>query len=394
MACVTSVLVLAGFLIGSGAALAASVPADICQAAKLRAAGKEASCLMKAQAKTILGKAGDTAKCETTLLDAFVKLDAKGGCGTSGDGPLVSSRIVVSFDLTNGVLSPGSPFTDLGDGTVVDSRTGLQWEKKTAGSGTTTNPHGVDSFWSWGDSNLTPNGTVFTQFLAFLNRSPVFTQFTTAGAPTASAVIPPFAFGGCFAGHCDWRLPTAAELQTIIDPSVPDCAACRSFCVDPAFDEPPTLGLAAVWTSEVIVESPPFDVIAVNMCGGPGVLGVAHPFDTINVTHARAVRSVSAVHTTARCAPTTCAAQSANCGTIGDGCGNALDCGTCSGLDTCGGGGVPNQCGCTPTTCAAQGDANCGSLPDGCGGTLDCGTCTPPLTCGGDGRPNHCGIIL
>jgi hypothetical protein len=47
---------------------------------------------------------------------------------------------------------------------------------------------------------------------------------------------------------------------------------------------------------------------------------------------------------------------------------------------------------CTPTTCCAL-NANCGSLPDGCGGTLDCGTCTAPLSCGGDGTPNHCGII-
>ena len=30
---------------------------------------------------------------------------------------------------------------------------------------------------------------------------------------------------------------------------------------------------------------------------------------------------------------------------------------------------------CTPTTCAAQG-ATCGTIPDGCGGTLNCGTCT------------------
>jgi hypothetical protein len=43
--------------------------------------------------------------------------------------------------------------------------------------------------------------------------------------------------------------------------------------------------------------------------------------------------------------------------------------------------------GCPPTTCAEQG-TNCGSIPDGCGGTLDCGTC--PLA----GQPctdNVCG---
>ncbi len=35
---------------------------------------------------------------------------------------------------------------------------------------------------------------------------------------------------------------------------------------------------------------------------------------------------------------------------------------------------------CTPTTCVAQGK-NCGSIPDGCGGTLACGTCTAPAVC-------------
>jgi hypothetical protein len=45
---------------------------------------------------------------------------------------------------------------------------------------------------------------------------------------------------------------------------------------------------------------------------------------------------------------------------------------------------------CAPTTCAAQGD-NCGTISDGCGGTLDCGTCTLPQTCGGGGTSNVCG---
>ena len=45
---------------------------------------------------------------------------------------------------------------------------------------------------------------------------------------------------------------------------------------------------------------------------------------------------------------------------------------------------------CTPTTCAAQGK-NCGTISDGCGGTLVCGSCTVPQTCGGAGIANVCG---
>src|SRR5712692_5258286 len=41
-------------------------------------------------------------------------------------------------------------------------------------------------------------------------------------------------------------------------------------------------------------------------------------------------------------------------------------------------------------TCASQG-ANCGSISDGCGHTLQCGTCTAPQTCGGGGTANVCG---
>ncbi len=89
------------------------------------------------------------------------------------------------------------------------------------------------------------------------------------------------------------------------------------------------------------------------------------------------------------CTPTTCAAQGKNCGTIADGCGGTLSCGTCADGQTC----SDNVCTtstCTPTTCAAQGK-DCGTIADGCGGTLSCGTCTAPETCGGGGVANVCG---
>src|SRR6266478_3636256 len=69
------------------------------------------------------------------------------------------------------------------------------------------------------------------------------------------------------------------------------------------------------------------------------------------------------------CTPTTCRAG-VDCGTIPDGdcTGFTLNCGnTCTGFNTCGGGGVSNQCGCTPN-CANK---NCGD--NGCGGS--CGSC-------------------
>jgi hypothetical protein len=68
-------------------------------------------------------------------------------------------------------------------------------------------------------------------------------------------------------------------------------------------------------------------------------------------------------------------------------------CGSCTGTGvTCGGGGTPGVCGCTPVTCQSVGK-DCGGVPNGCGVTLSCGNCAAPKTCGGGGTPNVCGCI-
>src|SRR5438445_1771779 len=69
----------------------------------------------------------------------------------------------------------------------------------------------------------------------------------------------------------------------------------------------------------------------------------------------------------------------------------------CTSADTCAAGACVGSpiagCTCTPTTCAAQGK-NCGTILDGCGGTLACGTCAAPQICGGGGIANVCGPKL
>jgi hypothetical protein len=99
------------------------------------------------------------------------------------------------------------------------------------------------------------------------------------------------------------------------------------------------------------------------------------------------------------CQPKTCADQNITCGPAGDGCGNLLQCGTCKAPDTCGGGGVPGQCGspdagsCKPMTCGDQG-VECGPASDGCGNLLQCGACKAPLSCGGGGIAGKCGTSV
>ena len=70
---------------------------------------------------------------------------------------------------------------------------------------------------------------------------------------------------------------------------------------------------------------------------------------------------------------TTCAGK---CGLVKDICGLEVNCGsTCSGVETCGGGGIVNTCGCTSQpkwdTCGGR----CGMKIDNCGREVNCGSC-------------------
>ena len=69
--------------------------------------------------------------------------------------------------------------------------TNLHWDHKTDEA----TVHDKDNRYTWsaaGPGSTIADGTVFTSFLATLNES------------------------SCFAGHCDWRLPTVYEVQTIL----------------------------------------------------------------------------------------------------------------------------------------------------------------------------------
>ena len=87
-------------------------------------------------------------------------------------------------DVTPTPCAVHAPYTDNGDGTVSDS-CGLIWEKKTNDSGI----HYRLNRYSWSTGDNSFNGTAASVFLATLNTPP------------------------CFAGSCDWRLPTIEELS-------------------------------------------------------------------------------------------------------------------------------------------------------------------------------------
>lgn len=122
------------------------------------------------------------ADCIGTVSDGTSSIDVRiDGCsevttGLPGTGQTISYAPGDDGDVrAGGLLS----YTDNGDGTVTDNRTGLTWEKKT-------------------DANVNDNYTWHSAFdyIAELNA---------------------MNGGAGFAGHNDWRLPNIKELLTIVD---------------------------------------------------------------------------------------------------------------------------------------------------------------------------------
>ncbi len=130
-------------------------------------------------------------------------------------------------------------------------------------------------------------------------------------------------------------------------------------------------------------------LVMTDRCGATRTVscGVCSGFTVCDATHACV------------CQPETdaqlCLSAGKTCGTqaLTDRCGRArtVACGTCGPTSTCGGGGTPGVCGCTPeanATFCARNAFSCGPLTakDNCGVTrsvTSCGTCVSPNTCSG-----------
>ena len=189
-------------------------PAAKCEATKLKRAGLYNACRMKAQAKAVKsGKPVDFSKCDATFADKWALAETDGGmaCPTSGDLSAVQSQVASDTALIITRLKGGTRFVDNGDGTISDLQTGLMWEKKDNLDGTAnlSDPHDADNVYKWSSTGTAAaDGPAFTDFLSRLNTCTSLDGMTITGG---------------LGGHCDWRLPTIVELQTIVDLTATGC---------------------------------------------------------------------------------------------------------------------------------------------------------------------------
>ena len=157
---------------------------------------------------------GSLAACESAPFCGNGVIDAGEDCDVANLG---GATCATQPNLTGGSLTcaPGCTFDtsgcyaarfDASGDTILDHQTGLEWEKKTTALGSGADlldPHDVDNIYWWCAGVLhsctNPNnpfdGSAATDFLAILN-------------------------GVCYAGHCDWRLPTIEETQALPWPRV------------------------------------------------------------------------------------------------------------------------------------------------------------------------------
>jgi hypothetical protein len=82
------------------------------------------------------------------------------------------------------------------------------------------------NLYQWTLSGTAADGSLFETFLATLNGGDYYSP--SVGQDVSAGV------GTCLANHCDWRIPTVAELQTIVELSASGCGS-GSPCIDPAF---------------------------------------------------------------------------------------------------------------------------------------------------------------
>ncbi len=178
--------------VSASIAMAASTPEQSCQSKRLKAWTKYEGCVGKAMGAVYAGKPLDAtaqaalAKCRTKLAAAWPKLSAIVGSATCSGQPR---------------------FVDNGNGTIRDNLSGRTWSKQ---GDQAAEPFDKDSIYDWSfGSPYGSDGTAFDYMLDVTN-------------------------GSVIGGHQDWRVPTIAELLSIVLAGPLPCGS--SPCIEPAFN--------------------------------------------------------------------------------------------------------------------------------------------------------------
>lgn len=187
------------------AGTAGAGPAEQCEAAKLKASGKKAECLLDAEADSVKDEEpANTARCVKNFEAAFAAAENRWGqdCPTLGDVNEVEALVDFCRDEVAAALSGSPPprcaqfpatgqttvhragddgdiqagatlsYTDNGDGTITGNNTGLQWEKKSDDGSI----HDKDTLYTWENA--------FAVHVAGLNTAPCFAGPVTGACRT------------------------------------------------------------------------------------------------------------------------------------------------------------------------------------------------------------------
>jgi hypothetical protein len=273
--------------------------AQVCESAKLTAAGKLEQCLAAERAREVRGRTPNYDACTTAFTRAFTTAEAKAGpgiCPSEGDAADVGALIVGAFSALRATLAgtPNEPtvpfpstgqatcwnglgavvpcagtgqdgdtragaapsYIDNGDGTVTDHNTGRMWAKKSDDDSL----HDKDNTYTWEDA--------LSVHIAALNA------------------------GGGFAGYTDWRLPNVKELESLLNYQNVDPAVSSAFdagCVAGCTVETCSCTVADdYWTSTTLAPFPT-NAFVVGFYGG----GVVGSDKRLNLLAVRAVRGGS-----------------------------------------------------------------------------------------------------
>ena len=370
-----------------------------------------------------IGEAGAAPNCKPNRATCTANHQCCSGfCGSGGlcaATPTTTTTVTTTTSTSSTTSSTTTTmprFVDNGDGTVTDNDTGLQWEKKvqnvcsnnanTACTSDSDCPggscagclHCVDDPYTWcagpssgfvcSNSSNPPDGTAFTSFLTTLNGGATGVGNCVSSDGSTQT--------GGFDNHCDWRLPTIAELRTIVDTSAPGCgtATCGMDgmqpcpCIDATFG--PTEAFS-YWSSTTVAGFPDLAWFVLFSSGDVFNSGKTGASLVRAVRGGCACTGGKVLNPSGMCvcpsgqtedASGTCQCPSGQTKCNGN-CTNTQtdpnNCGTCG--TACGAGGVCNGGSCCTPNCAGK---TCG--PNGCGGF--CGTCTAPAVC--DTTDNCC----